>query len=135
MYENPLDAQNAIAMYNGFEFQGNILEVREDRFAAAGPGGRGGFGGAFAGRGGFAGAGGRGGFGGAFAGAYGGGMGAGYGGGAYGAFPGAGAFGVAGAPAGPAGFNGSQFAAHAGVAPTSQIFVRNVSPLAELEAR
>ena len=33
------------AMYNGFEFQGSVLEVREDRFPSAGGGGRGGVGG------------------------------------------------------------------------------------------
>lgn len=34
-----------LAMYNGFEFQGNLLEVKEDRFAGGFGGGRGGFGG------------------------------------------------------------------------------------------
>ncbi|KAL7425248.1 g-strand binding protein [Cryptotrichosporon argae] len=37
-------ARNAIQMYNGFDWFGSILEVREDRFAHFGPGrGRGGF--------------------------------------------------------------------------------------------
>ncbi|SCV67431.1 BQ2448_5042 [Microbotryum intermedium] len=62
VFETSQDAQNAIAMYNGYEIDGAILEVREDRFPAGGAGGfvpRGGFGG---GRGGF-----RGGFSGGFA--------------------------------------------------------------------
>ncbi|KAI1149718.1 hypothetical protein F4825DRAFT_39003 [Nemania diffusa] len=64
MFESPDDARSAIQQFNGFEWQGRMLEVREDRFANAGGGGgygRGGFGG---GRGGFGGYGGRGGFGG-----------------------------------------------------------------------
>src|SRR5437763_11262467 len=62
-FETPEDARNAIAQFNGYDWNGRTLEVREDRFAGAGPGygGRGGFGGGF-GRGGFGG--GRGGFGG-----------------------------------------------------------------------
>ncbi|KAI4245771.1 MAG: hypothetical protein L6R40_002299 [Gallowayella cf. fulva] len=81
-YEHPDDARNAIAQFNGYDWQGRMLEVREDRFAGppgSFPGGRGGFGvgargGGFAGRGGY---GGRGGFGGGFGGrgAYGGGYG------------------------------------------------------------
>lgn len=94
-FDNPEDAQNAIQQFNGYEWNGRNLEVREDRFAGAprgGFGGRGGFGmggrGGFAPRGGFMGGrggfdggyggggfGGRGGFGGArggFAGGYGG---------------------------------------------------------------
>ncbi|KIH89112.1 RNA recognition motif containing protein [Sporothrix brasiliensis 5110] len=65
VFESPDDARNAIQQFNGFDWQGRILEVREDRFAHAGgfPGrggfGRGGFGGGFGGRGGM---GGRGGF-------------------------------------------------------------------------
>ena len=107
-------------MYNGFEYQGNILEVREDRFphpsALAAGGGRGGFGGG--GRGG--GYMGRGGYHGASHGAYNdpyGGNGA-----AVAAF-GAGAF--AGLPFGPRGlqpYNGG-----APIAPSTQIYVRNVS--------
>jgi len=68
VFESPDDARNAIAQFNGYDWQGRLLEVREDRFAGAGIGGgyggRGGFGG---GRGGFGGGGGgfgRGGFGG-----------------------------------------------------------------------
>lgn len=101
-FETPEDAKNAIAQFNGYDWQGRVLEVREDRFAGStsfggggggGFGGRGGFGG---GRGGFGGGGGgfgggrggfgggRGGFGGGrggFGGGYGGGAGAGGGGG------------------------------------------------------
>ncbi|KAL3461404.1 hypothetical protein BJX64DRAFT_277885 [Aspergillus heterothallicus] len=78
-FESPDDARNAIQQFNGYDWQGRTLEVREDRFAGSGPGmGRGGFGGGF-GRGGFGGrggfAGGRGGFGGGFRGGYGGGYG------------------------------------------------------------
>ncbi|GAA5970887.1 hypothetical protein JCM11641_004494 [Rhodosporidiobolus odoratus] len=120
VYETPTDAQNAIAMYNGFEFQGAVLEVREDRFPNGGGfgGGRGGFGG-FGGRGGFGGGfGGRGGFGGGFAGA--GGFGGGFGAGGFGAggFGGAAAF--AGAAAGGLGAPG------ANLPPSKQIFVRNL---------
>lgn len=77
-FESPDDARNAIAQFNGYEWQGRPLEVREDRFAGGGPGfgGRGGYGGGFGGRGGgFGGRGGfagRGGFGGGFRGGYGG---------------------------------------------------------------
>lgn len=86
------DARNAINQFNGYEWQGRNLEVREDRFAGA-PGGfggrggfgggRGGFGGGFGGRGGGF-AGGRGGFGGGF------GARGGYGGGGFGGPPGGG---------------------------------------------
>ncbi|GAA6024314.1 hypothetical protein JCM11491_005983 [Sporobolomyces phaffii] len=116
VYESAADAQNAIAMYNGFEFQGNLLEVREDRFPNNHMGGGGYMGrGGFAGRGGFGGFGGRGGFAGGFGGAYGGGFGP----GAFaaaGGFPGAGGF-----PAGP-GFHPEPRV----VAPSTQIFVRNL---------
>ncbi|BGP15831.1 hypothetical protein JCM10213_005685 [Rhodosporidiobolus nylandii] len=130
VYETPADAQNAIAMYNGFEFQGSVLEVREDRFPGGFGGGRGGFGGGFGGRGGFAG---RGGFGGAAA--FGGGFGgaAGFGAGAYGAQAGFGnpqaAFGAAagayGAPTAPGAF-GVQNVAGTVVPPSKQIYVRNL---------
>lgn len=64
-FETPDDARNAIQQFNGYDWQGRMLEVREDRFAnpamGGGYGGRGGFGG---GRGGFGGGYGRGGFGG-----------------------------------------------------------------------
>lgn len=82
-FENPDDARNAINQFNGYDWQGRMLEVREDRYAGA-PGG------GYAGRGGYGvgtrgGLGGRGGFGGG-RGGYGGGYGGrgGYGGGGYG---------------------------------------------------
>ncbi|KAI9038193.1 RNP domain protein [Aspergillus affinis] len=91
-FESPEDARNAIQHFNGYDWQGRALEVREDRFAGAGPGfgGRGGFGGGFGGRGGFGG--GRGGFAGR----------GGFGGG----FGGRGGFGGGGFPGGPGGFEG-----------------------------
>ncbi|ODA83389.1 hypothetical protein RJ55_01903 [Drechmeria coniospora] len=67
VFESPDDARNAIQQFNGYDWQGRMLEVREDRFAGGGgmgfPG-RGGYGGGM--RGGFGGGGGygRGGFGG-----------------------------------------------------------------------
>lgn len=88
-FESPDDARNAIAQFNGYDWQGRVLEVREDRFPNAGFG-RGGFGGGmrggfgarggFGGRAGFGGVMGRGGFGGGYGG--GGGGGGGMGGGA-----------------------------------------------------
>ncbi|CDZ97834.1 rna-binding domain-containing protein [Phaffia rhodozyma] len=69
VFENAEDAANAMAQFNGFDWYGRRLEVREDRFAHGGGGFRGGFGGGFRGgfmpRGGFGGGfrGGRGGFG------------------------------------------------------------------------
>jgi RNA recognition motif-containing protein len=78
-FESADDARNAIQQFNGYDWQGRPLEVREDRYAGgAGAGfGRGGFGG-FGGRGGFGRGGfaGRGGFGGGFRGGFGGGYGA-----------------------------------------------------------
>lgn len=117
-----LDARTS-AMYNGFEFQGSVLEVREDRFPSSGGGGRGGFGGG-AGRGGFGGGfGDRGAYGGAGAGAAAFGAGA-FGAGAYG-FAGAPGFGV---PSGPGAFAGMPVGPAASVLPPSnQIYVRNVS--------
>ena len=119
-FETPEDAQNAIQQFNGYDWSGRLLEVREDRFAggrggfaggfggrgnfAGGYGGRGGFDGGFGGRGGFgpgAGFGGRGGFAGGYGrGGYGGGA-PGYGppGGYAGGPPGAGAYGAPAAPA------------------------------------
>lgn len=62
-FETPEDARSAINQFNGYDWNGRVLEVREDRFAGAAPygGGPGGFRGGFGGgmRGGF---GGRGGF-------------------------------------------------------------------------
>ncbi|GAA5861935.1 hypothetical protein JCM3774_001357 [Rhodotorula dairenensis] len=121
VYETAADAQNAIAMYNGFEFQGSVLEVREDRFpSTGGGGGRGGFGGG-AGRGGFGGGfGGRGAYGGAGAAAFGADA---FGAGAYG-FAGASAFGI---PSGPGAFGGMPVGPAASVLPPSnQIYVRNL---------
>ena len=84
VFDHVDDAQNAIQQFNGYDWNGRQLEVREDRFAGA-P--RGGFGGGFGGRGGYMGGyGGRGGFAGR-----GGGFGGGRGG--YGAGAGAGGFG------------------------------------------
>ena len=129
MFEHPDDTRNAIQQFNGFEWQGRPLEVREDRFAyqggGGGFGGRGGFGGpgglggGFGGRGGFGG--GRGGFGGGFGGR-----------GGYGA--GAGGAGGAGGPGGydagntaPAAPNPFTDYATAGTDPSEIIYVRNVS--------
>ncbi|KOS17634.1 putative RNA-binding protein [Escovopsis weberi] len=78
VFESPDDARNAIQQFNGYDWQGRMLEVREDRYAGGGGAGsvgggmgfggrggyggmRGGFGGGFGGRGGFVG--GRGGYG------------------------------------------------------------------------
>jgi RNA recognition motif-containing protein len=84
VFESPNDARNAIQQFNGYDWQGRPLEVREDRFAGAYPPSRGGFGGGrgygggFGARGppgGYSGRGGYGGFGGgrgAFGGGYGG---------------------------------------------------------------
>ncbi|KLU84569.1 RNP domain-containing protein [Magnaporthiopsis poae ATCC 64411] len=78
IFDSPDDANNAINQFNGYEWYGRTLEVRLDRFAGAGYGGRGGFGqrggfggfnrgGGFSGRGGFGGGGfNRGGYGGGF---------------------------------------------------------------------
>ncbi len=55
-FETAEDARNAIQQFNGYDWQGRNLEVREDRFAAAAPGGFGGRGGFGGGAGGFGGA-------------------------------------------------------------------------------
>ncbi|KAJ2916533.1 hypothetical protein MD484_g3885, partial [Candolleomyces efflorescens] len=69
VFETAKDAQSAISMYNGFDWYGRILEVREDRYAGlTGPGSRGGFRGAVRGLRGGGLRGGRGGLRGAFAG-------------------------------------------------------------------
>ncbi|OAL30412.1 hypothetical protein AYO22_01610 [Fonsecaea multimorphosa] len=104
-FESPNDARNAIQQFNGYDWHGRALEVREDRYAgSSGPGmgygGRGGFGGGYGMRGGFGG--GRGGFGGR--GSYGGGGGysrGGYGGG-YGGGGGGGGSGYGGGGSGGA---------------------------------
>jgi len=120
---------NAIQQFNGFDWQGRMLEVREDRFAANfPPGGRGGFGGArggfggggFGGRGAFGGA--RGGFGGGFGGGRGG-FGGGFGGGGGGAPPG-GHF--EGAPAASAVPNPFTDFATVGTERSEIIYVRNL---------
>ncbi|RCI11524.1 hypothetical protein L249_7488 [Ophiocordyceps polyrhachis-furcata BCC 54312] len=61
VFESPDDARNAIQQFNGYDWQGRLLEVREDRYAGAGMGfpPRGGYGGGM--RGGYGGAGGGGG--------------------------------------------------------------------------
>ncbi|TKA69732.1 hypothetical protein B0A55_05269 [Friedmanniomyces simplex] len=144
-FDNPDDAANAITMYNGYDWQGRVIEVREDRYAGgAGFGGprggfgggfapRGGFGGGFAPRGGFGGgfAGGRGGFGGGYGGGRGGYGGGGYGGpqaggygggqgGGYGAAPGPGPAAAAVPP------NPFVDFATSGGAESTTIFVRNL---------
>ncbi|KAF3010774.1 hypothetical protein E8E13_007738 [Curvularia kusanoi] len=120
-FETVDDARNAITQFNGYEWQGRNLEVREDRFAGnTGFGGRGGFGG---GRGGFAGGfgargggfGARGGFGGGFGGR--GGFGGGFGG------PAAGGFDANGPSNPPNPF--TDFAASGGE-PSNLIYVRNL---------
>ncbi|KAK0648784.1 hypothetical protein B0T16DRAFT_507182 [Cercophora newfieldiana] len=99
VFESPDDARNAIQQYNGYDWQGRVLEVREDRFAGSAIGGggfgRGGFRGGFGGGG----YGGRGGFGGG-RGGFGGGRG-GFGGGGYGGQPGGFDGGAAPAPPNP----------------------------------
>ncbi|KAJ4545630.1 g-strand binding protein [Exophiala dermatitidis] len=105
-FESPNDARNAIQQFNGYDWHGRALEVREDRYAGSGPGmghgGRGGFQGGFGMRGGYGGGygGGRGGFGGR--GGYGGGgfQRGGYGGGGYGGGGGAWYGGAAGGAGG-----------------------------------
>ena len=133
VFESAEDARNAITQFNGYDWQGRTLEVREDRFAGA-PGqgfaGRGGFGGGGGGggggfgRGGFSGRGGfgaRGGFGGGY-----GGRGGGYGG--YNGPPSGGYSGGAssggGATAEPNPFTDG---ATSGGEPSELIYVRNVS--------
>lgn len=118
-FDTPDDARNAINQFNGYDWQGRTLEVREDRFAGAPGGGgygRGGFGGGFGGRGGFSRGGfggGRGGFGGGFGGR--GGYGGGYGGG--GGFD-------ANAPSNPP--NPFTDFATSGGEPSNTIYVRNL---------
>jgi len=75
VFESAEDARTAIQQFNGYDWQGRVLEVREDRYANAGPGlgNRGGYG-SFSSRGGFGGPTNRGGFGGrgGYSGGYGG---------------------------------------------------------------
>lgn len=118
-FETAEDARNAIAQFNGYDWQGRMLEVREDRFA--GPpgggfgGGRGGYGGM---RGGF---GGRGGFGtrGGFGGSYG-------GRGGYGGSTAGGSYDAAPPAAGAAPPNPFTDYASSGGEPSELIYVRNV---------
>lgn len=124
-FEYAEDARNAIQQFNGYEWQGWPMEVREDRFPQASMGGRGGFGGGFGGRGGGFG---RGGFGGA-RGSFGGGYGSGYGGrgGFGGGYGGAGNAGGSGfEPAAPAQPNPFTDYATAGGEPSETIYVRNL---------
>ena len=142
LFDNVADAQNAIQQFNGAEFGGRHIDVREDRFAGALPrqsfgGGYGG--GGFGGRGGYGGGGGGGYGGGGFRGGYVGGRGGfggggytrgGYGGG-YGAGGGGGGYsdggGFAGAPAAvPVAPNEFTDPAAAGGDPSTIIFVSNV---------
>jgi hypothetical protein len=126
MFESSDDARNAIQQFNGYDWQGRALEVREDRYAGAGGGGfgggrggfgRGGFGGGFGGRGGYGGGyGGRGGY----AGGGGGGGGGGYAAGGGGGFNNA----AGGPPAAPNPFTDN---ATSGNDPSEIIYVRNVS--------
>lgn len=121
-FETTDDARNAINQFNGYDWQGRMLEVREDRFAGppgGGFGGRGGFGGGF-GRGGYGSRGGfsgRGGFAGGFGGR--GGYSGGGGGGGYSGPPGG--LDAAGAPPNPF----TDFATSGGER-SETIFVRNV---------
>ena len=130
-FDTPDDARNAINQFNGYEWQGRNLEVREDRFAGAPGGGgfgrggfgggRGGFGGFQGGRGGFGG--GRGGFGGGFGGR------GGYGGGGYaGGNAGAGAAGAGPYDANAASNPPNPFTdfATSGGEPSTTIYVRNL---------
>lgn len=114
-FDNPEDARNAINQFNGYEWQGRPLEVREDRFAGSGPGfgPRGGYGG----RGGF----GRGGY------SRGGGYGGGYGRGGYGGYSGGG--GMGGYDSGSAAVPPNPFTdfATSGGERSETIHVRNVS--------
>ena len=126
-FESPDDARNAIAQFNGYDWQGRMLEVREDRFAGPPGGGgfatRGGFGGGFGARGG----GGRGGFvgRGGYGGGYGGGRG-GYGSGYGGAPPPAASFDTGPATAAPNAF--TDYASSGGER-SETIYVRNVGVL------
>ncbi|KAF6826635.1 RNA-binding protein [Colletotrichum musicola] len=122
VFESPDDARNAIQQFNGYDWQGRMLEVREDRFAAAGgPMG-------FAGRGGFHGM--RGGFGGGYGrGGFGGGRG-GFGGGGFGrggfSGGGGGGFDAGNAPSVPP--NPFTDYATAGTERSETIYVRNPIP-------
>ena len=150
LFETAADAQNAIQQFNGYEFNGRHIDVREDRFAGAPPRqsfgggyggggfGRGGYGSGGYGGGGFRGGYGRGGYGGGGfgRGGYGGGGygSGGYGSGGYGGGGGGGGYSDGGygggggahshAPVPPNEFTDT---ASAGGEPSSTIFVSNVS--------
>ncbi|KAK7414128.1 g-strand binding protein [Neonectria punicea] len=127
VFESPDDARNAIQQFNGYDWQGRVLEVREDRYAGSGPGmgfgGRGGYGGGM--RGGFGGGGfGRGGFGGGR-----GGFGGGFGRGGFVGGPPGGAGGPGGFEAPPTGSvppNAFTDFATSGTERSEIIFVRNL---------
>jgi hypothetical protein len=132
VFEHPDDARNAIQQFNGYDWQGRMLEVREDRYAGGGGGpggmgfgGRGGFGGGM--RGGFGGGGfgGRGGFGGGRGGFGFGGRG-GFAGGPPGGFE-------APAPSGPVPPNPFTDNATGGSDKSETIYVRNVRDLLLLD--
>lgn len=55
LFDSTADAQNAYKQFNGYDWQGRMLEIREDRFVSSARGGRGGGGGGGSGaaRGGF----------------------------------------------------------------------------------
>lgn len=129
VFESPDDARNAIQQFNGYDWQGRNLEVREDRYAGGGGGGMG-----FGGRGGYGGM--RGGFGG---GGFGGRGGFGGGRGGFGGFGGRGGFGGPGGGGPPGGFpdaavgasvppNAFTDYATAGTDRSEIIYVRNVRP-------
>lgn len=126
VFEAAEDARNAITQFNGYDWQGRMLEVREDRFAGA-PGG------GFAGRGGFGGGPGRGGFGGRGAyGGRGGGFAGGYGGrGGFGGYSGGPPGGTFEAPT-PAAPNPFTDYATSGGDRSELIYVRNVRSLTRL---
>ncbi|MCJ1348469.1 hypothetical protein MMC31_006701 [Peltigera leucophlebia] len=132
-FENPDDARNAITQFNGYEWQGRMLEVREDRFAGSPSGGygaRGGFGGGMGARGGFAG---RGGFGGR--GSFGGGFGGrgGFGGSTYGGGPSSGYDAAAAPTSAVAPPNPFTDYASSGGDRSETIYVRNVKPSLQIE--
>ena len=123
-FESPDDARNAIAQFNGYDWQGRMLEVREDRFAGppgGGYGGRGGFGGGFGARGGF---GSRGGFAGGRGSFGGGGYRGGYSSGGYNGPPAAAGYDTGAAAAPPNPF--TDYATSGGER-SEVIYVRNVS--------
>lgn len=76
LFESTADAQNAFKQFQGYDWQGRMLDIKEDRYASSGRGGRGGFqerGGFGGARGGFSSRGGfqsRGGYGGGYEGGY-----------------------------------------------------------------